>query len=69
MINLLKSLFCSHRWLQWSDPVETYSGYKQQWRVCSCCNKAQFRTLRWDKQTALSQVVKSVKQSRGEVTE
>jgi hypothetical protein len=56
-----------HKWLPWSDPVATYnSGHKQQWRVCEKCNKAQKRTMWWDHQTSVGQVVFAVKQSRGE---
>lgn len=45
---------CSHKYSKWSDPVQTYNGgYKQQWRACIHCNKAQFRTLLWDKQTSI----------------
>lgn len=57
--------FCFHRWTPWSDPVQTYEGgYKQQWRVCQHCNKATFRTLRWDKQTSITVVGAAVDQSR-----
>jgi hypothetical protein len=56
---------CFHRWLRWSDPVLTSnSGHKQQWRVCEHCNKAQFRTLWWDKQTALEFVRAAIASTR-----
>lgn len=55
--------FC--RWAPWADPVQTYNGgHKQQWSVCVVCNKARFRTLWWDKQTAIGSVVASAVQSR-----
>lgn len=53
--------FCWHKWLPWSDPIQTYSsGHKQQWRVCAHCNKAQFRTLWWDKQSSVSDIHKAI---------
>lgn len=54
-------LLCLHNWSKWSDPIVTYSSYKQQWRFCEHCNKAQFRTLHWDKQTALSDILNAIK--------
>ena len=54
-------MFCLHKWSKWSNPVETYNtGHKQQWRVCEKCNKAEFRTLGWDKQTSISSVETAV---------
>lgn len=54
-------LFHIHTWSKWSDPVATYnSGHKQQWRVCTTCNKASFRTLDWDKQTSEADVTKAI---------
>lgn len=48
---------CSHTWLPWSDPIATYSGgRKQQWTVCSKCNKAKFRTLAFDEQSTIQDV-------------
>lgn len=52
-----------HNWLRWSNPVQTYDGNKQQWRVCEYCNKAQFRTLRWDRQTPLQSVLTAIKET------
>lgn len=50
-------MFHFHKWLPWSRPIGTYSGgKKQQWRVCSTCNKAQFRTLRWDEQSGIKDI-------------
>jgi len=45
-----------HKWSKWSQPIVTYNSNKQQWRVCTECNKAMFRTLRWDKQADISKV-------------
>lgn len=57
---------CFHKWSRWSDPVQTYNhGHKQQWRVCEHCNKAQFRTLRWDNQTMLTSVLDAIKSLQG----
>lgn len=53
-----------HQWTQWSDPVQTGAAYKQQWRVCTHCNKAQFRTLRWDHQTSLHSVLEAIRAVR-----
>lgn len=67
-IDLFKRRFCWHSWARWSDPVDTYNtGHKQQWRVCQHCNKAQFHTLLWDKQTSVGEVLKAVKQSQGAI--
>lgn len=52
---LLNRLLCIHAWSKWSRLVDAYSGHKQQWRECTTCGKAQFRTLSWDKQSSLSQ--------------
>lgn len=53
--------FHFHTYGKWSDPIPTYNpGYKQQWRVCTKCNKAQFRTLHWDKQVALPTVLSAI---------
>jgi len=50
-----------HKYTKWSEVIETYSnGHKQQWRVCKICNKADFRTLGWDKQTEIQKVVKAI---------
>lgn len=52
-----------HKWSKWSDPISTYcSAGKQQWRVCTKCNKADFKTLRWDKQSRLKDVLTATKQ-------
>ena len=49
------------RYSKWGEPVGTYNnGHKQQWRACVVCNKAQFRTLRWDNQTTLTSVLHSL---------
>lgn len=53
-----------HQWTPWSDPIVTHSGNKQQWRVCTHCNKAQFRTLAWDKQAAVADVTRAVNEAR-----
>ena len=51
-----------HKYSKWSDPINTYdSGHKQQRRVCEVCNKAQFRAMRWDKQSALVIILESIK--------
>ena len=48
---------CKHTWMPWSDPIATYnSGYKQQWTVCSKCNEAKFRTMKWDEQSKLTDI-------------
>lgn len=53
---------CWHKWSRWSDPIHTRnSGHKQQWRTCEHCNKAQFRTLRWDYQSALDAILKAIR--------
>lgn len=58
--------FCWHKYGKWSDPIQTHnSGHKQQWRVCQHCNKAQFRTLRWDTQSYLRDVLDALKTARG----
>lgn len=55
-------LFCIHKWSKWSNPIDTYnSGKKQQWRVCEHCNKATFRTLRWDEQTTLTAIIDAIR--------
>jgi hypothetical protein len=59
-------MICIHKWMRWSDPIKTYESNKQQWRVCKNCNKAEFRTLAYDKQPSISDVIEAVKQSRGE---
>lgn len=51
-----------HDWSHWSLPLTTYNGRKQQWRVCKVCNKASFRTLRWDQQTSLELVRRALVQ-------
>lgn len=56
--------FCWHKWSRWSDPIQTYDGNKQQWRVCEHCNKAQFRTLGWDKLTDLSHILDALKRMK-----
>lgn len=46
-----------HKWSKWSRPINTYAGgNKQQWRVCETCGKAVFRTIRWDKQSTISDI-------------
>ena len=46
---------------KWGTPINTYeTGHKQQWRSCVVCNKAQFRTLQWDKQAMLQSVLNSL---------
>jgi hypothetical protein len=47
--------FCEYS--KWSQPVETYNTHKQQWRVCNHCNRAQFRTLGWDRQAPLTAIL------------
>ena len=64
----MRTLFHMHKWSKWADPVQTYSGHKQQWRVCIHCNHASFRTLFWDKQTHLGAIIESLKKMRGEMT-
>lgn len=57
--------FCFHKWLPWSDPIQSgNSGHKQQWRVCKHCNKAQFRTLFWDKQSSIQAVIAALNKTR-----
>lgn len=54
--------FHIHKYSKWSDPVETYnSGNKQQWRCCTVCNKADFSTLWWDRQTSLVTVLAALR--------
>lgn len=53
-----------HQWSEWSDPVEAHSGHKQQWRVCTHCNKAQFSTLDWDRLTPLQSVLEAIRAIR-----
>lgn len=56
------NLFCIHKWSKWSNPIGTSNGgKKQQWRVCEHCNKAKFRTLRWDEQTILSAIIGAIR--------
>ena len=63
-----KRLFHFHDWMKWTDPIQSgNSGHKQQWRVCAVCNKAQFRTLWWDKQTPLGQIISALKLVRAEL--
>lgn len=57
-------LFHFHDWSKWTDPITTYCSNKQQWRVCEHCNKAQFRTLWWDKQTPLASILSALKELR-----
>jgi hypothetical protein len=57
---------CWHKWSNWSDPVTTYSGNLQQWRICKKCNKAMFKNLRWHKQTPLSVVLSANTKAKGE---
>lgn len=53
--------FHFHTYGKWSDPIPTSnSGHKQQWRVCTKCNKAQFRTLCWDEQVNLTSVLSAI---------
>lgn len=50
-----------HKWSAWSNPVPTYNGgHKQQWRVCTTCNYAKFRTLKWDHQTSVKNILDAV---------
>lgn len=58
-------MICFHEYLPWSDPIQPYQGgYKQQWTVCKECNKAKHRTLGWDKQSVLSDVINALNQTR-----
>ena len=50
-----------HKWSKWSELLKTYDGHKQQWKICTECNKATFRILSWDKQTPLDQVIEAIK--------
>lgn len=53
-----------HKWRPWSDPIPTLNtGHKQQWRSCQICNKAQFRTLDWDKQSNPTDVIAALEKS------
>jgi len=50
-----------HKWSKWSDPIPTYdTGRKQQWRICTTCNKADFITLPWDKQVDLRCITEAI---------
>ena len=49
-----------HKWTVWSLPLVNYRGNKQQWRVCTVCHKADFRNLRWDSQTPISEVMSAI---------
>lgn len=51
---------CFHEWTVWSDPIVSFTGRKQQWRCCTKCNKANFRSLRWDNQSDIKQVIEKL---------
>lgn len=54
-------MFCFHKWLPWGNLIDTGNGgHKQQWRVCSKCNKSQFRTLKWDEQCSVKDANDSI---------
>ena len=54
-----------HNWNKWSDPINTYNtGHKQQWTVCSVCNKAKFRTLWWDDQSGLNAILEAIRKAQ-----
>jgi hypothetical protein len=38
----------------------TNDGHVQQWRRCSYCGKASFRTLRWHRQSTLADILKAL---------
>lgn len=59
---------CWHKWSNWSDPVMTRGLYKQQWRCCKKCNKADFTTLRLD-DSALHHVLSSLASIRQPLTD
>ena len=50
-----------HDYSVWSEPMQTYSGNIQQWRVCKVCHKTSFRTHFWHNQTPLSVICDAVK--------
>ena len=51
-----------HKYSKWSEVIETHnSGHKQQWRVCTTCNKADFRTLWWDSQTNIREIIRVIR--------
>jgi hypothetical protein len=52
--------FCWHKWSKWSRPIVVYNAHKQQWRSCIKCEKAQFRTLGYDKFADVKEVNKSL---------
>lgn len=54
----MKLHLCSLNWSRWSAPFYTLDhGFKQQWRCCTVCNKALFRSLGWDKHVSLEDVI------------
>ena len=60
--------FHFHKYSEWSRPVQTYSGNKQQWCRCKICNKAKFRTLSWDKQTSLVSIIQELYKDEQDTT-
>jgi hypothetical protein len=58
--------FHFHDWSKWSDPVRAsvhgVFGYrKQQWKICKVCNKVKFRTLWWDGESNLGDVLEALR--------
>jgi hypothetical protein len=57
--------FHFHDWNKWSDPIPTFdSGRKQQWKTCKVCNKAKFRTLWWDSQSSVSNILEALRKAQ-----
>jgi hypothetical protein len=61
-------MWCWHHWTKWSELVNTYGGNKQQWCACTKCNKTKFRTLRWDKLSDLTAVLKALQGVKNDTT-